>query len=105
MTAALEQHDWSASLARRTHALGGGEITAILALAGATDVITFSGGFPDPAPFPTSVLAELAARLITTDPRVALQYSATEGIASVPDHISTRPASPEGRTPAAGELM
>ena len=31
--------------------LGGGEITAILALAGATDVITFSGGFPDPATF------------------------------------------------------
>ena len=46
MTAALEQHDWSARLARRAQALGGGEITAILALAGATDVITFSGGFP-----------------------------------------------------------
>src|SRR6185436_21151642 len=42
MTAALE-HDWNAGLAKRTHALGGGEITAILALAGATDVITFSG--------------------------------------------------------------
>ena len=38
MTAALEQHDWSARLARRAHVLGGGEITAILALAGATDV-------------------------------------------------------------------
>ena len=49
MTAALEQHDWSARLARRAHVLGGGEITAILALAGATDVITFSGGFPDPS--------------------------------------------------------
>jgi hypothetical protein len=53
MTTALNQHDWSTALARRTQALGGGEITAILALAGATEVITFSGGFPDPATFPT----------------------------------------------------
>src|SRR5713101_2136147 len=105
MTTALEQHDWSASLARRTHALGGGEITAILALAGATDVITFSGGFPDPATFPTGLLAEIAARLITSDPGVALQYSATEGIASVRDYVSGRLASHEGRTPDGGELM
>ena len=72
MTAALEQHDWSTSLAQRTRALGGGEITAILALAGATDVITFSGGFPDPATFPTEVLAQIAARLITGDAAVCL---------------------------------
>ena len=53
------RRDWDERLARRTHALGGGEITAILSLAGATDVITFSGGFPGPphsrpAPWPTS---------------------------------------------------
>jgi 2-aminoadipate transaminase len=105
MTTAVERHDWDADVARRTQTLGGGEITAILALAGATDVITFSGGFPDPATFPTSVLAELAARLITTDPAVALQYSATEGIASVRDYVSGRLALLEGRPPAAGELM
>ena len=51
--ASTAPRDWDAGLARRTHALGGGEITAILALAGASDVITFSGGFPDPATFPT----------------------------------------------------
>src|SRR5215471_19026261 len=105
MTEALEQHDWSARLARRAHVLGGGEITAILALAGATDVITFSGGFPDPATFPTGVLADIAARLISSDPGVALQYSATEGIASVRDYVSGRLASLEGRAPGAGELM
>jgi 2-aminoadipate transaminase len=119
MTAALDQshesrsgaalrdgaRDWDAGLARRTKSLGGGEITAILALAGASDVITFSGGFPDPATFPTGVLAEIAARLITHDPGVALQYSATEGIASVRDYISSRLAALEGRTPGTGELM
>ena len=104
MTAALE-HDWNAGLAKRTHALGGGEITAILALAGATDVITFSGGFPDPATWPREVLAGLAAKLITDDAPVALQYAATEGLASVRDFVSGRLGRIEGRTPAAGELM
>jgi len=105
MTTAMQRRDWDADVARRTQTLGGGEITAILALAGATDVITFSGGFPDPATFPTSVLAEIATRLISTDPGIALQYSATEGIESVRDYVSGRLASLEGLAPGPGELM
>jgi len=105
MTAALEQHDWSTSLAQRTRALGGGEITAILALAGATDVITFSGGFPDPATFPTEVLAQIAGQLITGDAAVSLQYAATEGIAGVREYLAGRLESLEGARPAPGELM
>jgi len=105
MTAALERHDWSSSLARRTQSLGGGEITAILALAGATDVITFSGGFPDPATWPTEVLSSIAARLISEDAGVALQYAATEGLASVRDYVSGRLAAQEGQAPGSGELM
>jgi 2-aminoadipate transaminase len=105
MTAALDQHDWTASLARRARTLGGGEITAILALAGATDVITFSGGFPDPATFPAHVLSGIAARLIEQDAAVALQYSATEGIAGVRGYIAARLESLEGSRPGPGELM
>ena len=105
MTAALEQHDWSAGLARRTRTLGGGEITAILALAGATDVITFSGGFPDPATFPAEILAQIAGRLIAGDAAVALQYTATEGLAGVRDYVAGRLESLEGARPGPGELM
>ena len=105
MTAAIDRHVWDADLAQRTRSLGGGEITAILALAGATDVITFSGGFPDPATFPSGPLAEIAARLICADAGVALQYSATEGIASVRDYVSGRLAARENRAPAPAELM
>jgi len=82
MTAALEQHDWGASLARRTHALGGGEITAILALAGATDVITFSGGFPDPATFPTEVLAQIAGQVTPPSACSTRRLRASPGSAS-----------------------
>jgi 2-aminoadipate transaminase len=105
MTAALEQHDWSARLARRAQALGAGEITAILALAGATDVITFSGGFPDPQTFPADILAGIAARLIAQDAAVALQYSATEGLAGVRDYVAGRLEFREGVAPGPGELM
>src|SRR5277367_6979351 len=91
------RRDWDQRLARRTHALGGSEITAILSLAGATDVITFSGGFPEPATFQTGTLAEIAARLIAGEPGVALQYSATEGLAGVRDYVSGRLAAQEGR--------
>ena len=105
MTAAPELRDWTASFARRTQTLGGGEITAILSLAGATDVITFSGGFPDPATFPRDVLGEIAARLIATDVAVALQYSPTEGLPGLRDYVAGRLESQQGRRPAAGELM
>ena len=97
--------DWTSGLARRTQALGGGEITAILALAGASDVITFSGGFPDPATFPAHVLSGIAARLITDDPGVALQYSATEGLAGVREYVTGRLGSLQGQAPGTGELM
>jgi 2-aminoadipate transaminase len=97
--------NWDERLARRTHALGGSEITAILSLAGATDVIAFSGGFPEPTTFQTGALADIAARLIAQEPGVALQYSATEGLAGVRDYVTGRLAAQEGRAPGAGELM
>src|ERR1700733_6784473 len=97
--------DWDERLARRPHALGGSEITAILSLAGATDVITFSGGFPEPATFQTGTLADIAARLIAGERGVALQYSATEGLAGVREYVSGRLAATDGRAPGAGELM
>jgi 2-aminoadipate transaminase len=99
------QRDWDSGLARRSQRLGGGEMTAILALAGASDVITFSGGFPDPATFPSDVLSAIAARLITDDPGVTLQYSATEGLAGVREYVSGRLTSLQGQAPGPGGLM
>ena len=104
-TPAAVGRDWTASFARRTRALGGGEITAILSLVGASDVITFSGGFPDPETFPVGVLTEISGRLLAGDAAVALQYSPTEGLAGLRDYLTGRLESIEGLRPGAGELM
>jgi 2-aminoadipate transaminase len=105
MITAPAARNWDDVLARRTRVLGGGEITAILSLAGARDIITFSGGFPDPATFPAGVLAQIAAALIEQEPGVALQYAPTEGLVSTRDYVAGRLTAAEGRAPAAGELM
>jgi 2-aminoadipate transaminase len=97
--------DWTASFARRTASLGGGEITAILALAGATDVITFSGGFPAPETFPTDVVTGITTDLLAKDAAVALQYAPTEGLAGVRDYFAVRLAETQGLRPGDSELL
>jgi 2-aminoadipate transaminase len=97
--------DWTASFAQRTAALGGGAISAILALAGATDVITFSGGFPAPETFPTDVVTGITADLLAKDAAVALQYSATEGLAGTRDYFAFRLRETQGRRPEPAELL
>jgi 2-aminoadipate transaminase len=96
---------WNSRFARRTRGSGGGELTAILALADAGGVITFSGGFPAPETFPTETLTELTARLVRDDAGVALQYAATPGIASLREYLRDRLEERQGRRPGPGELM
>ena len=68
-------------------------------------MLTFSGGFPAPETFATDVIAPLAAELVSSDPAVALQYSASEGVASVREYLRDRVAELDGLRPADGELM
>src|SRR6266545_1586217 len=82
-----ERIDWTSRLARRT-AGQNGVIGGILALANASGVINFSGGFPDPEVFPADSLALIVDRLLTTDVQVALQYAPSEGIASTREAFS-----------------
>ena len=51
------------------------------------------------------MLADIAARLIAKEPEVALQYSATEGLAGIREYVAGRLAAQEGRAPGANELM
>jgi 2-aminoadipate transaminase len=64
-----------------------------------------TGGFPNPATFPTDELDEIAARLVREDAAVALQYTPCAGIPSVRDYLVDRQEQLHGRRPAPGELI
>jgi 2-aminoadipate transaminase len=90
--------DWTRRFAARTSS-GGGELTAILSLAGSKDTITFSGGFPAPETFPVKLLEEILADLLEHDPAATLQYTPTEGLASSRVAVADLVASTQGARP------
>jgi 2-aminoadipate transaminase len=95
---------WPELFARRT-SRGGDELTAILSLAAATDVITFSGGFPAPETFPVEVLQELTSSLLAADSALALQYSPTEGLPDSRAAIAGMLAGRQGVSVDAGDVL
>lgn len=97
--------DWGSLFARRTRSGGGSEITAILALAEATEVITFSGGFPAPETFPQRELPTLLAELLDRGGSRALQYAPTPGLEGFREALADRLARTEGRRPDSAELL
>jgi len=90
--------------ARRTRLRGGDELTAILA-GSPPGVLSMTGGFPNPATFPTDELDEIAARLVRDDAAVALQYTPCAGIPSVREYLTDRQEQLQGRRPAGDELI
>ena len=54
-------------------------IRDLLALTRAPGVLSLAGGLPAPDTFPAGRIAEVAGRLLRTDPAAALQYGPTEG--------------------------
>src|SRR5215217_5909613 len=96
--------DFSHAFARRTRLRGGDELTAILA-GSPPGVLSMTGGFPNPATFPTDELGEIAARLVREDAAVALQYAPCAGIESVREYLIDRQERLQGRRPEPAELI
>jgi 2-aminoadipate transaminase len=96
--------DFSGAFARRTRLRGGGELTAILA-GSPPGVLSMTGGFPNPATFPTDEVDELATRLVREDAAVALQYTPCEGLPSVREYLIERQERMQGRRPKHAELI
>jgi 2-aminoadipate transaminase len=96
---------WIDLLARRMTVAGSDAIERIMALSTAGDVITFSGGFPDPATFPAQPLPQLLAELVADADDTAFQYAPTTGLPSMLDYLAGRLEERDGRRPADGELM
>jgi 2-aminoadipate transaminase len=95
--------DFKPAFARRTR-LRGSELTAILA-GNPPGVLSMTGGFPNPATFPTDQLDELSARLVREDAAVALQYTPSEGLASVREYLLDRQEQLQGRRPERDGLI
>jgi 2-aminoadipate transaminase len=96
--------DFTNAFARRTRLRGGDELTTILA-GSPPGVLSMTGGFPNPATFPTDELDEIAARLVRDDASVALQYTPCEGLPSVREYLIDRQEQLQGRRPAPAELI
>ncbi len=96
--------DWSRRFARRM-SLGGGELTSILSLAGSTDTITFSGGFPAPELFPVDLVAPILSGLLAHDAPRTLQYSPTEGLPASRVAVADLVAASQGVRPDPGHVL
>ena len=96
--------DFGQAFARRTHVAGGNELATILA-GSPPGVLSMTGGFPNPATFPTGELDEIAGRLLREDAAVALQYTPCEGIGSVREYLVDRQEQLQGRRPDMAELI
>jgi 2-aminoadipate transaminase len=96
--------DFGQAFARRTHVAGGNELATILA-GSPPGVLSMTGGFPNPATFPTGELDDIAGRLLREDAAVALQYTPCEGIASVREYLVDRQEQLQGRRPDLAELI
>ena len=96
---------WADLFAARTRQEESDALAAILALANAHDVISFSGGFPDPLTFPGEELADLMRELLLAKDASLLQYGPTRGLPGLRDYLSGRLETLEGRRPAEDELL
>jgi 2-aminoadipate transaminase len=96
--------DWATLFAARTRTEVGPGLASILDLANATDLISFSGGFPDPATFPGPVLAEILAEIVESGDTTALQYGPTRGLPGPRAFVADRLGQKEGRCPADDQL-
>jgi DNA-binding transcriptional MocR family regulator len=79
-------------------------IRELFKLLGKPGIISFAGGFPDPAMFDVQGIQEASARALSEEPGAALQYGATEGYQPLREQLSAFMAT-KGATVAAHELI
>jgi DNA-binding transcriptional MocR family regulator len=79
-------------------------IRELFKLLGKPGIISFAGGFPDPALFDAAGIAEASAAVLSTNPGSVLQYGATEGYQPLREGISAFMAG-KGSTVAPDELI
>ncbi len=80
--------EWNSVLATRNARMKASEIRELLKLLDQPDIISFAGGIPDPALFPTEAFRDaFSAALTGPKAGAALQYSVSEGYKPLRDWI------------------
>lgn len=92
-------------LAGRARGEGGDEIAQIMALAGRQDVISFAGGFPDPAAIDRDGLQAVLADLAGLPDVAPYEYGPTIGLPGLRAYLAERLHAIEGRAPDPDELV
>ena len=76
--------------ARRMRGVQPSAIRELLRLGADPDIITYGGGYPDPALFPVADLQEVSARILVPDRALALQYTTTNGLPQLRAAVAER---------------
>ena len=90
VTVTPETGRWDALAAARTRGDVGEGIASVLALLGLPDLISFAGGFPDPATFPRERMSALLQEFAAAGEVSAFQYAPTRGLAGPLDALADR---------------
>ena len=64
-------------------------IRELFKLLGKPGIISFAGGFPDPAMFDVEGIKQASSKALAEDPGAALQYGATEGFGPLRDELAS----------------
>ena len=80
-------NDYDNLLSAMGRGLRPNEIRKLTALLGRTDVISFAAGAPSPETFPLDELTEIAAEVVRTRGKLALQYGPTKGSSGLLESI------------------
>jgi 2-aminoadipate transaminase len=96
---------WEALAAGRTRNGADEGIAFVLGLLGVPGLISFAGGFPDPATFPREHVSALFQEFAASGEAKAFQYAPTRGLAGTLDALAGRLEQLQGRRPAADELL
>jgi 2-aminoadipate transaminase len=105
MAVTPDTREWAALFAARTRGDVGEGIAGVLAFLGRPEVISFAGGFPDPATFPRERAAALLQEFAAAGEVSAFQYAPTQGLAGTRDALAGRIEALQGRRPADDELL
>ncbi len=105
MTLTPELGRWEALVAGRARGGTDDGIAFVLGLLGVQSLISFAGGFPDPATFPRERVATLFQEFATSGEASAFQYAPTRGLAGPLDALAGRLEQLQGRRPAPDELL